>query len=215
MTLKYTDEYARKFTFAEEAVKAVKSGDRVIYAFGICSINELDRALAMRKNELAGVEIICNDITCGYYAMDADFSEEHFKFYEGMYPGKNEREKVHEGGTKGRSYPKFANSSKKDSSPHIFMATVSPMDKDGYFWFDSRVSQKHHFKPYYERADYVILEINERILEGNKKNQECIHISQTDMIVGSNNDELLQRVNIPGKNPLYDEQSIITRSWAV
>ncbi|NLO20640.1 MAG: hypothetical protein GX119_01385 [Syntrophomonadaceae bacterium] len=215
MILKYTDEYARKFTFAEEAVKVVKSGDRVIYAFGICSINELDRALAMRKNELIRVEIICNDITCGYYAMDADFSEEHFKFYEGMNLRKREREKVHEGGTKGRSYPKLDHSPKQDSSAPIFLATVSPMDKDGYFWFDSNLSQKNHFRPYYERAEYVILEINERILEGNKKNQECIHISQTDMIVGSNNDELLQRVNVPGKNPLYDEQSIITRSWAV
>ena len=93
MTLKYTDEYARKFTFAEEAVKVVKSGDRVIYAFGICSINELDRALAMRKDELLGVDIICNDLSCGYYTMDADFSEEHFRFYEGMYQGKRKEKK--------------------------------------------------------------------------------------------------------------------------
>ncbi len=215
MTLKYTDEYARKFTFAEEAVKVVKSGDRVIYAFGVCSINELDRALAMRRDELVGVEIICNDITCGYYAMDADFSEEHFRFGEGIYPGQKERDKVHEGGIKGRNYPRFSNSNKEDSSAQIFMATVSPMDKDGYFWFDSRVSQKHHFRAYYEKADYVILEINERILEDYKKNQECIHISQTDMIVGSNNDELLQKVNITGKHPLYGEHTIISRSWAV
>ncbi len=203
MSLKYTDEYARKFTFAEEAVKVIKSGNRVIYAFGICSINELDRALAKRKDELNDVKIICNDITCGYYAMDADFSGEHFKFYEGICPGTMESS-MREGGTKKAGRRTDKNSSDHDVRPgHVFMATVSPMDKNGYFWFGRNVAENRVFQNYYEMAEYVILEINERILEGRVPGQECIHISQADMIVGSNNDDLLQGFKKTGKYHLY------------
>ncbi|KUG04483.1 4-hydroxybutyrate coenzyme a transferase [hydrocarbon metagenome] len=203
MSLKYTDEYARKFTFAEEAVKVIKSGNRVIYAFGICSINELDRALAMRKDELQDVKIICNDMTCGYYAMDTDISGEHFKFYEGICPGVLESS-LHEGGTKKAGKRTDTNSPDFDVRPgHVFMATVSPMDKNGYFWFGRNVAENQIYKKYYEIAEYVILEINERILEGNIPGQERIHISQADMIVGSNNDDLLQGFKKTGKYQLY------------
>ncbi len=209
MSLKYADEYAQKFTFAQEAVKVIESGNRVIYAFGICSINELDRALAMRTDELYNVKIICNDISCGYYAMDADFTEEHFKFYEGIYQAVREstfdegRNKT-PGKRTGRNNP-----------GHVFMATVSPMDKNGYLWFGSNAAEKHMFKKYYEIAEYVILEINERILEGSEPGQECIHISQADMIVGSNNDELLQCLEKPRKYYLHGQKTIIATNRAV
>ncbi len=213
MSLKYADEYARKFSFAEEAVKVIKSGNRVIYAFGICSINELDRALAMRTDELYDVKIICNDISCGYYAMDADFTEEHFKFYEGICPGERESS-FHEGGkTTGKGVVK--NGLEYDVLPgYVFMATVSPMDKNGYFWFGSNAAERHIFKKYYETAEHVILEINERILEGSEAGQECIHISQADMIVGSNNDDLLS-IKKPGKYYLYNQKTKTAANRAV
>jgi acyl-CoA hydrolase len=214
MSLKYADEYSRKFTFAEEAVKVIKSGDRVIYAFGVCSVNELDRALAARKNELQEVKVICNDISCRYYAMDSDISGNHFKFYEGICPGARESVR-HEGGTINtdkpltRKYLKGGN-----STGHIFMATVSPMDKNGHFWFGCSKSQKHNFRQYYEMAEYVILEINERILEG-CKDQESIHISQVDKIVGSNNEELLPSHIQPRKYYLFEGNIIENKNRAV
>ncbi len=57
------------------------------------------------------------------------------------------------------------------------------MDKNGYFWFSGGAAQKQDFRQCYEMAEYVILEINERILEGSDQEQECIHISQADMVV--------------------------------
>lgn len=207
MSLNYIDEYTRKFTFAEEAVKVIKSGNRVIYAFGICSINELDRALAKRSDELYDVKIICNDITCGYYAMDADFTGEHFKFYEGICPGVLESS-FHEGGTKNSITRREKCSTECDSRPgHVFMATVSPMDKNGYFWFGRYAAENRVLKKYYEMAEYVIIEINERILENINPGQECIHISQVDMIVGSNNDDLLQGFKRSGKYYIYNEKA--------
>ncbi len=207
MSLKYADEYIEKFTFAEEAVKVIKSGSRVIYAFGICSINGLDRALAMRADELYGVKIICNDISCGYYAMDADLTEKHFKFYEGICPG-GRGGVSHEGGTKTTGKRTVKNGPGQDVlSGHVFMATVSPMDEDGYFWFGSNAPGHRIFKKYYETAEHVILEVNERILEGSGVGRECIHISQADMIVGSNNDNLLQIAEKPSKYHLYQKNT--------
>ncbi len=215
MSLKYADEYARKFTFAEEAVKVIKSDDRVIYAFGICSINELDRALAMRRDELYNVKIVCNDISCGYYAMDADFTGEHFKFYEGICPGVRESS-LHEGGTRKTSERTDNDSSDYDvRHGHVFMATVSPMDKNGYFWFGSNAAENWVFKKYYEMAEYVILEINERILESIEAGQECIHISQADMIVGSNNDDLLHGLKKKGKYYIYNDRTEAPANRAV
>jgi acyl-CoA hydrolase len=202
MTLKYTDEYARKFTFAEEAVKVVKSGDRVIYAFGICSINELDRALAMRKDELLGVDIICNDLSCGYYTMDADFSEEHFRFFQ-EYPEVKERS---DKGVINDSSSDRGSSKKVYRPSCIFMATVSPMDRNGLFWFDGQISWKHCFRQYCLMADCFILEVNERISQGSQANQECINISKVDIIVPSNNDELIQRWDKPHKYHLFGER---------
>ncbi len=192
MSLKYADQYASKFTFAEEAVKVIKYGNRVIYAFGICSINELDRALAMRKDEIFDVRIICNDINCGYYAMDADFTGEHFKFYKGISYGDRENA-LHVGTIRNHLNQTDQRGSRFDVRPsQVFMATVSPMDKNGMFWFGSNAPESHIFQKYCQMAEYVILEINERILENIDPSQECIHISQVDMIVGSNNDDLLQ-----------------------
>ncbi len=207
MSLKYADEYARKFTFAENAVKVIESGNRVIYAFGICSINELDRALAMRRDELHDVKIICNDISCGYYAMDADFTRRHFIFHEGIYSGGRDNAFC-EGGSKKEVRRKAKSSPNRDILPgHVFMASVSPMDKNGYFWFGSKAPEQQMFKEYYEKAEYVILEINERILEGIEAGQECIHISQANMIVGSNNEELLYTYRNAGKYYLYNHKT--------
>ncbi|KUG05162.1 4-hydroxybutyrate coenzyme a transferase [hydrocarbon metagenome] len=215
MSFKYTEEYAQKFSFAEEAVKVVKSGNQVIYAFGVCSINELDRALSMRKDELQDVKIICNDMTCRYYAMDAGFTVEHFNFYEEMCQGVRESS-LSKGDTKKEARRTDRNSSDYDVRPgYVFMATVSPMDKNGYFWFGRNVAENQIYKKYYEMADYVILEINERILEGKIPEQECIHISKVDKIVGSNNKDLLQGFEKPGKSYIYHENAATVAYRAV
>jgi acyl-CoA hydrolase len=195
MSLDYVDEYIQKLSFAHEVVKLVKSGDRVVYGFGVCKSNELDRYLAMRKDELSSVRIICNDMSCDYFAREADPDKKHFQFYEGLCAGLREIS-MYEGGSKNRVAQtkdsgniKLSGIKNKTLPNYIFMATVSPMNKDGYFWFGKGAPERRIFKKYYEVCKYVILEINERIVEG--QSDECIHISDVDYIVGSQNAELL------------------------
>lgn len=44
--MSYQEVYKQKLTTADEAVKAVKSGDWVDYGWSVCSADALDKALA-------------------------------------------------------------------------------------------------------------------------------------------------------------------------
>ncbi len=50
------EEYKRRLVSAEEAVKIIKSGDRVVFSHG-CEPPEIEAALTSRRNELRGVTI--------------------------------------------------------------------------------------------------------------------------------------------------------------
>jgi acyl-CoA hydrolase len=82
------------------------------------------------------------------------------------------------------------------------MATVSPMDKHGYFSFGAGCPSAWAA---IERAQYVMVEVNTnmpRVLGGN---QESIHISQIDYVVESSNMPL---PTIPDVPPNETEQKI-------
>ena len=49
--MSFREEYQQKLTTADEAVKAVKSGDWVDYGWSVCSANALDVALAKRMGD--------------------------------------------------------------------------------------------------------------------------------------------------------------------
>ena len=53
--MSYQEQYKQKLTSAQEAVKAVKSGDWLDYGWSVCSPNALDKALAERMGELTDV----------------------------------------------------------------------------------------------------------------------------------------------------------------
>ena len=47
--MSYQEEYKQKLKTADEAVKAVKSGDWVDYGWSVCTPKALDKALAKRS----------------------------------------------------------------------------------------------------------------------------------------------------------------------
>ena len=55
--MSYKEVYKQKLTTADEAGKAVKSGDWVDYGWSGCSADALDKALARRMGELTDVKI--------------------------------------------------------------------------------------------------------------------------------------------------------------
>ena len=84
----------------------------------------------------------------------------------------------------------------------VFMATVAPMDKHGYFSFGAGCSSA---MAAVENAEYVLVEVNSnmpRVLGGN---QESIHISQVDFVVESSNQPL---PTIPDAQPSETDKKI-------
>jgi len=198
------DLYRKKLVTPDEAVRVVKSGDWVEYGFGICGANELDEALARRKNELWNVNIRCDIGAWPHYTNEADPSGEHF-YWNSWHFGGLDRKYYNQGilsyiPMKFHELPKMT---MEDCAPtNVFMITVSPMDRHGYFSFGAGAPSS---MASIDRADYVVLEVNEnmpRVLGGN---QESIHISQVDFVVEGNNPPL---PTLPSADPTDTEKKI-------
>jgi len=93
--MNWIEDYQRKRCSAEEALKIVKSGDRVYIHAGCAEPEYLAKVLAGRKNELENVEIV-HLLTVG----TADYAKPemvgHFR-HRSLFTGKNVRQAVNEG----------------------------------------------------------------------------------------------------------------------
>lgn len=211
--MNWTQEYQRKLVSADEAVKVVKSGDWVEYAFGICAANELDQAMAKRVDELWDVKIRVDIGAWPHYTLEADPSGEHF-VWNSWHFGGLDRKYYNQGQLYyiPMKFHECPTLTRKDCQPNnVFMATVAPMDKHGYFSIGAGAPSAIAAL---ETAQYVILEVNThmpRVLGGN---QEHIHISQADFIVEGSNPPL---PTLPAAEPSEVEkqiaQHIITRLY--
>ncbi|NLX01154.1 MAG: butyryl-CoA:acetate CoA-transferase [Syntrophomonadaceae bacterium] len=202
--MSWLDEYKKKLVTADEAVKVIKSGDWVEYAFGVAGANELDAALARRIDELWDVKIRCDIGAWPHYTNEADPTGEHF-YWNSWHCGGLDR-KYYNQGVLSYIPMKFHEApfmTRYNCDPtNVAMMTVSPMDKHGYFSFGAGSPSTWAA---IEKAQYVIVEINTnmpRVLGGN---QECIHISQVDYVVESSNMPL---PTIPDVAPSETEQKI-------
>jgi len=202
----YLEEYKRKLVSADEAVKVVKSGDWIEHAFGINGANELDKALARRKDELWDVKIRCDIGVWPHYTNEADPTGEHF-YWNAWHLGGLDRKYYNQGLLSyiPMKFHECPTMTRNDCvPPNVFMATVSPMDKHGYFSFGSGCPSAWAA---IEKAQYVLVEVNTnmpRVLGGN---QEAIHISQVDYVVETSNPEL---PTLPDAEPSEVEKKIAT-----
>lgn len=94
--MSYQEVYKQKLTTADEAVKAVKSGDWVDYGWSVCSADALDKALARRMGELTDVKIRGGILTHKPAIFDVPNAAEHF-CWNSWHMGGIERKAVSEG----------------------------------------------------------------------------------------------------------------------
>lgn len=175
------EEYRAKLRTPDEAVRLVKSGDWVDYSSNVCFPTLLDAALAKRRDELWDVKFRGNLMLGPVCVAEADPSREHF-FYNTWHCSGYERKLCDRGlcnfipmvfRNLGWYYTNFL-------TVNVAMMAVTPMDRHGYFNFSCATGVA---KAIMDKADLVILEVNEhlpRILGGF---DECIHISEVDCVV--------------------------------
>jgi acetyl-CoA hydrolase len=91
----WIDQYQRKRTTAEEAVKCIKSGQRVFVHPGCCTPEHLLTAMVARKDELENVEV-CHILTSGKAGYIEPGMEGHFR-HRSFFTGSNVRQAVNDG----------------------------------------------------------------------------------------------------------------------
>jgi len=183
-------EYKKKLVTADEAVKVVKSGDRVHYGLFCGIVRDLDVALAKRTEELSNV-LVCDTIWAHEEVpaiLQADPEAKHFKYLSTHMSGLD-RKMNKEGRcwfipVQFRENPKLWAENVGDID--VVMLQVAPMDQFGNFNFGPQTAE---YWGIFAAAKKIILEVNKNqpIVHGV---QNCIHISQVDMVVEGSNGKL-------------------------
>ena len=178
----YEQEYAKKLTTADEAVKAVKSSDWVDYGWCVNTPDALDEALARRTDELKDVKVrggILFKVPAIFKREDAS---EHFTWNSWHMSGV-ERKLIAMGCAyyapiRYSELPRYYR--EHASHTDVAMFQVAPMDKHGYFNFGPSAS---HLMAMCENASHIIVEVNKNMPVCLGGMENAIHISQVAAIV--------------------------------
>ncbi len=183
-------EYKNKLVTADEAVKVVKPGDRVHYGLFCGIVQDLDKALAKRTEELYDV-LVCDTIWAHQKPpaiLQADPEAKHFKYLSTHMSGLDR--KMNKEGRCWFIPVQFRENTKlwaeNVGDIDVAMLQVAPMDRYGNFNFGPQTAE---YWGIFAAAKKIIVEVNEKqpIVHGI---QNSIHISQVDLIVEGSNGNL-------------------------
>ena len=184
----FYQEYKNKLRTPEQAVQAVESGDWVDYGTNVCFPSLLDEALAKRKEELFDVKIRGNLCFGPIQVAEADPTREHF-CYNSWHCSAYERQLADRGLCNyiPMIFRNLVPYYRHFLTVNVAMMSVTPMDRHGFFNLSCGAGIARGIL---QKADIVILEVNEhlpRILGGF---DESIHISEINYVVEGEHPEL-------------------------
>ncbi len=149
-------KYKHKYVTADEAVRIIKSGDRVYIHPGCAFPEILVDAMARRKDELYDVEV-CHLLGIGNVAYAKPEMEGHFR-HNAYFIGQNVRNEVKEG--RADFTPIFLSEVPwliKSRKVDVALIQVSPPDKTGFCSFGTGVETT---KAATEVARHIIAQVN-------------------------------------------------------
>ena len=195
--------YREKLRTPEEAVKVVKSGDWVDYTTSLGFPTLLDAALAKRRDELRDVKLRGNLCFGPIQVVECDPAREHF-IYSSWHCSGYER-KLCDRGLCNYIPMVFRNEVayyRHFLTVNVAMICVTPMDRHGYFNLSCAVGVA---KGILDKADIVIVEVNERLPKICGGFQESIHIDDVDYVVEGEHPPLFQ---VPAVPPTPEDTAI-------
>ncbi len=186
--MSYEETYQQKRKTAAEAVKAVRSGDWIDYAWTTGTPDALDKALAARTDELTDVKIRGGIIFKKPTVFEREDAKEHFTWNSWHMSGV-ERKMIAEGCAfysplKYSELPRYYRDMDEANRPHVAMFQVAPMDKHGFFNFGPNAS---HLAAVCEVSDIVIVEVNQNMPRCLGGMENGIHIDNVTYIVEGEN----------------------------
>lgn len=196
-------EYRQKLVTAEEAVKAVKSGDWVDYS-QCCSFPEsLDAALARRRDELTDVKIRHAISTKKVQVVEND--REHQAFTYNLWHCSGLDRSYLDKGLAYHAPMLFRNCGSyytRGTAPvDVAMVTVAPMDKNGNFNYGLTNCCQQELL---DAAQTIIVEVNRNMPVISGIANDHIHISDVDYVVESD----VPLATLPNRAPSEIDQQI-------
>ena len=187
----FEEEYRKKLTTADEAVKVVQSGDWVDYAWCVNTPEALDKALAKRTDELHDIKVRGGILFHTPAIFEREDAGEHFCWNSWHMSGV-ERKMINRGlayyaPIRYSELPVYYRTSIEPSD--VVMMQVAPMDKHGYFNFGPSAS---HLMAACEGAKHIIVEVNENMPRCLGGFESEIHISQVEAIVEGENPPIFE-----------------------
>ncbi len=177
--MSWKELYKSKLVSAEEAVKHIKSGDRVVLGHAVGEPLALVDAMVKNKDSYENVEIV-HMVGMGKGEYTAPGMEPHFR-HNAIFVGGCTRKAVNEG--RADYTPCFFHELPKMFREgylpvDVALIQLSPPDQHGYCSFGVAVD---YTKPAAEVAKLVIAEINDQMPR--TMGDSFIHVSQLDYIV--------------------------------
>ncbi|HZK54224.1 MAG TPA: acetyl-CoA hydrolase/transferase C-terminal domain-containing protein [Desulfosporosinus sp.] len=177
----YMEEYRSKCVSADEAVKTVRSGDWVEFAWAASYPGLLDEALARRKEDLQDVNLRGGVLLKPLACVDSDPTGEHFTWNSWHFGG-YERKLAQKGlayyaPIKYSEVPRYL---RENVQTDVVAIQVAPMDVHGFFSFGVSVS---HYAAAIDKARAVIVEVNEDMPRAHGGYDHTVHISNVDCVV--------------------------------
>ncbi len=186
----YQKEYQRKLRTPEEAVQIIKSGDWVDYTSNVGFPPLLDAALAKRRDELEDVKVRGNLMFGPLQIVECDPEREHF-IYNSWHCSSYERRLCDRGLCNyiPMIFRNVVPYYRHFLTVNVAMMSVTPMDQHGYFNLSCATGVARGIL---DKADVVILEVNEQLPRIYGGFDEIIHITDVDYVVEGKHDPLPQ-----------------------
>ena len=177
--LSWREKYKSKVLTSDEALRVVKSGDKIVVQPGCAAPMELIRALVRKKNELVDV-VLYHILIVGDLPYMEPGMEKHFQ-HKAFFIGGNTRKSINEG--RAEFIPIFLSEvtmlfKNGVIIPDIALINVSPPDEHGYCSYGIDVG---NIKTPTEKSKIVIAQINSEMPRG--LGNSFIHLNKIDYIV--------------------------------
>lgn len=178
--------YDQKLVSADQASAVVKSGDWVDYGWTTGTTVAFDAALAKRMPELHDVNLRGGILMWVPEVFKIENPAEHFTWNSWHMSG-IERKAIAQGFAyyapiRYSELPRYYRESSTPLDVAVFQ--VAPMDEHGFFNFGPNAS---HMAAVCEKAKVVIVEVNENMPVCLGGFENCVHISDVDMIIEGDN----------------------------
>ena len=182
----YRKMYETKLVSADQAAAVVKSGDWVDYGWCTGTTVAFDAALTKRMPELYDVNFRGGILMWVPEIFKIENPAEHLT-WNSWHMGGIERKAIARASpstlrSATLSFPRYYRDSQTPLNVAVFQA--APMDEHGFFNFGPNAS---HMAAVCEKADTVIVEVNENMPVCLGGFENCVHISNVDMIIEGDN----------------------------